>query len=150
MRACQGDGRDPPLPFLSLSFYHGQVAVISRNRVEWVVGCMASLSLGASWVPMYPQQRINEIEYILKDSAAKLLLVADERLYDKTRHFVGSIPSLREIWTFDVDVPARLANVTSGMVSAAMATDPSNPDDVAVLIYTSGTTGKARIACDLS
>jgi long-chain acyl-CoA synthetase len=121
------------------------VAAISRNRVEWAVGCLASLSLGATWVPMYEQQRLKECEYILHDSGAKLLLVGDERLYDQTRHFKGSasLPALQEIWTFDVDVPARMAGVTAAMVTAAKAAAPAVGEaDVAVLIYTSGTTGR--------
>ncbi len=121
-----------------------QVAAISRNRVEWAVGCLASMSLGATWVPMYEQQRLKECEYILADSNAKLLLVGDERLYDQTRHFKGSsaLPGLRDIWTFDVDVPARMAGVTEAMVMGAKAAAPAvRADDVAVLIYTSGTTG---------
>ena len=67
-----------------------QVAALNRNRVEWAVSCMASLSLGATWVPMYEQQRLNECEYILKDSSAKLLLVGSEDTYDKMRHFLAS------------------------------------------------------------
>lgn len=119
-----------------------QVAAISRNRVEWAVGCLASMSLGATWVPMYEQQRLKECEYILSDSGAKLLLVGDERLYDQTRRFKGSLPNLQDIWTFDVDVPARMAGVTEPMVTEAKAAAPHvTAEDVAVLIYTSGTTG---------
>ena len=124
-----------------------KVAVFSRNRVEWAVGCMASLGLGATWVPMYEQQRLKEVEYILKDSGAKLLLVGSEEMYDKTRHLLqgGLVPALQDIWTFDVDVPARMARVTPALVAQANAQPPTiQPDHVACLIYTSGTTGTPK------
>ena len=120
-----------------------QVAVLSRNRVEWAVGCLATMSLGAAWVPMYEQQRVKECEYILADSGAKLLLVGDETMYDKTRHCLGRVPTLRDVWTFDVDVSARMDAVAPGSVEEAKAAAPLvRPEDVAVLIYTSGTTGE--------
>lgn len=109
---------------------------------------MASLRLGAAWVPMYEQQRLHECEYILKDSEAKLLLVGSEQMYDKTRHLLGAVPSLKDIWTFDIDVPARMASVTPAMLAETKATLSASPpvkaDDVAVLIYTSGTTGQPK------
>jgi long-chain acyl-CoA synthetase len=118
---------------------------------------------------MYEQQRLNECEYILKDSGAKLLLVGSEETYDKTRHFLasnransssssssssggvqqgfgGPVPSLKDIWTFDVDVPARMAMATPSMLASSLpSSSPTiHPDDVAVLIYTSGTTGMPK------
>lgn len=109
---------------------------------------MASLRLGAAWVPMYEQQRLHECEYILKDSEAKLLLVGSEQMYDKMRHLLGAVPSLEDIWTFDIDVPARMASVTPAMLAETKASLSASPpvkaDDVAVLIYTSGTTGQPK------
>lgn len=119
---------------------------------------------------MYEQQRLTECEYILRDSGAKLLLVGSEEAYDKTRHFLTrpsrnpafaqgdalpvinmqeseTISSLKDIWTFDVVVPARMARVTGVMAAEADACFASavvRPDDVAVLIYTSGTTGTPK------
>lgn len=134
------------------------MAAISKNRVEWAVGCLAAQSLGAAWVPMYEQQRLKECEYILSDSGAKLLLVGGERLYDQTRHFKGALPGLQDIWTLDMDVPARIGAVTEAQVAEAKAAAPVvGAEDLAVLIYTSGTTGacntKGRmhvLACERS
>jgi len=47
------------------------VAAISANRIEWAVSAYACFSLGAIWVPMYEQQRLNECEYILRDAGRK-------------------------------------------------------------------------------
>ena len=47
-----------------------KVAVISQNRLEWVVGAHAVYSLGASYVPMYEAQLDKEWHYILADSGS--------------------------------------------------------------------------------
>ena len=62
------------------------VAVISKNRPEWAVGAYATYGVGAAWVPMYEQQRPKEWEYILRDSGAKLLMVANPRIEAATQH----------------------------------------------------------------
>ena len=85
-----------------------KVAAISANRIEWAVCAYATFSLGAVFVPMYEQQRLKECEYILKDSGAKLLVVSKERIYDKTRPFVDELPTLKDVWCFEVDFHPRI------------------------------------------
>src|SRR5262249_27162510 len=42
-----------------------RIGIISNNRLEWVVGAYAALTLGAVWVPMYESQLDADWEYIL-------------------------------------------------------------------------------------
>lgn len=39
---------------------------------------------------------------------AKLLLVSKERIYDKSRHFVEELPTLKDVWCFDMDFHPRM------------------------------------------
>src|SRR5712692_2085548 len=48
-----------------------RVAILSENRLEWALTDYALLGLGAVVVPVYPTLLEPEIEYILRDSAAK-------------------------------------------------------------------------------
>ncbi|GAB5034907.1 amp-dependent synthetase and ligase [Nannochloropsis oceanica] len=118
-----------------------KVAAISANRVEWAVCAYATFSVGAVWVPMYEQQRLKECEYILKDSGAKLLLVSKERIYDKSRHFVDELPTLQDVWCFDMDFHPRMKVVDPAHFIPSVAVEP---DDTSTLIYTSGTTGTPK------
>ena len=45
-----------------------------KNSVDWLAWNMATLSLGAIWVPIYHNQNKSYIDHIIKDSKAKLLI----------------------------------------------------------------------------
>ena len=57
-----------------------RVAVISNNRLEWAVGSHATYGLGAAYVPMYEAQHDKDWHYILSDSDAKVVLVANAEI----------------------------------------------------------------------
>ena len=46
-----------------------RVALISENRPEWSIADLAILSAGAVTVPLYTTQSVDQIEFILRDSA---------------------------------------------------------------------------------
>lgn len=60
-----------------------KVAIISRNRLEWLLTAYGGYGLGAVVVPMYEQQKESDWAYIIKDSQAKILVVSIEPIYDK-------------------------------------------------------------------
>src|SRR5271169_1458455 len=55
-----------------------RVAILSENRVEWALSDYALLGLGAIPVPIYTTVLEPDIEYILRDSGAKGIVVATE------------------------------------------------------------------------
>ena len=59
------------------------VAIISRNRLEWVTTAYASYGLQAMVVPMYEQQKQDDWKYIISDSKAKVVIVSTEAIYEK-------------------------------------------------------------------
>ncbi len=61
------------------------VAIISRNRLEWILAAYASYGLGAIIVPMYENQKESDWRYIVADSKAKVLIASTTAIYDKVR-----------------------------------------------------------------
>lgn len=122
------------------------VAIISNNRVEWAVAAYATYGLGAKFCPMYEAQLSKEWEYIINDSGAKVLLVANQEIYDKTKGFVGSIGVLERVIFFDGPRDhndAYFMAVEHGKHNPAAIYHP-DVDDLCGFIYTSGTTGNPK------
>ena len=54
-----------------------RVAILSENRPEWPMTDFATLSLGAVTVPIYTTYLAPQVEYILSDSLAKVVVVSN-------------------------------------------------------------------------
>src|SRR5690349_289726 len=69
-----------------------RVGIWLRNSPEWVMLDLAALTLGLVVVPLYTQDRADNIAYILNDAGCKLLLFeGDEHwaLLSTVRHELG-------------------------------------------------------------
>ena len=120
-----------------------RVAVSMRNYPEWVVTYWATVSLGAALVGMNAWWTAPEMEYALKDSAPKVLVVDGERLERflqidnaPASHLVvarhdGARPSGAVAW----------ADAMSGVDPGVLPAADIDPEDDATIFYTSGTTG---------
>ena len=133
------------------------VAVISNNRSEWAVGGYACFTSGVVYVPMYEMQLEKDWRYILRDSEARVCLVASSAIHDKVTAMRPDLPRLERILSFEAkDGDASFSSLLEGSApSPAAAAKPSDP---AIFIYTSGTTGNpkgvrlthANLACNVS
>jgi long-chain acyl-CoA synthetase len=123
-----------------------KVAVISNNRVEWAVGAYATYGLGAHYVPMYEAQQPKEWAYIVRDSGAKVLLVATESIHSQAQKLLSEIDGLKHVISFAAPADANhsyLCQIGEGRKRPAPSVQPSS-DEVAGLLYTSGTTGNPK------
>ncbi len=128
-----------------------KVAIIADNRVEWAVCAYACFGLGAAHVPMYEAQLDKDWEFIVKDCAAKVLLVAKPEILAKTKKFLEAIPTLKHIVLLDGTPEAGLEGKVSTYASlletgekAKVASIQPEKSDTACFIYTSGTTGTPK------
>jgi len=123
-----------------------KVACISNNRVEWAVAAYATYGLGAVWVPMYEAQADKEWQFILKDCEAKALLVSTQPIYQKTKDWVGKIPSLKHVIAFEgpMDDPNTFEAVSAQGRSKPSKSIRPEPESICGFIYTSGTTGEPK------
>ena len=127
-----------------------KVAVISKNRPEWLMIDLAVQKIGAVLAPIYPTISVNELQFILNDSQAKIIFVNDEDLFLKVKSIKDQVPSLQHIFTLE-HVPNAvywkdcLQLVTAErLVSIQQISDKITPADLATIIYTSGTTGTPK------
>lgn len=124
-----------------------KIAVISKNRPEWVILDLAVQQIGAVLTPIYPTISINELEFVLSDAAVKMVFVNDEELFLKVNSLRGKLPSLQSIFTFEHVVNARhWKEVLQEANDASKASLPAlrdavDAEDIVTIIYTSGTTG---------
>ena len=124
-----------------------KVAVISKNRPEWVMLDLAVQQVGAVLVPVYPTISEVELEFILKDANVKLIFVNDPALFEKVNALKKNLPNLKEIISFEKIDGVRnwrdlLLPLTENILGEIRAiSDKIRYEDLATIIYTSGTTG---------
>lgn len=120
------------------------IGFISSNSVEWAVGAFATYGRGARFVPMYEAELPSIWKYIINDATVKVLFVANEQVYEKTKSFLNDIPSLEHIFIIKGDGSNSMAQLEK--VGSESPTPPfyPGPYDIAELIYTSGTTGDPK------
>lgn len=127
-----------------------KVAVMCKNRPEWVMLDLAVQQIGAILTPVYPTINVNELEFILNDAEVKMIFVNDEELFLKVLSLKDRVPSLKAIYTFE-----HVANAKHWKELTALSTpewrekikaaaDKIQYEDLATIIYTSGTTGTPK------
>ena len=124
-----------------------RVAIIGDNRIEWAVCDLACQMAGLISVPIYSTLPSNQIETILKDCGAWLVVVSDDSQRKKIEEVRANLPDLRDVWRYS-DFPDREAQGAiywSQNTGLYESTWPAAlPNDVATIIYTSGTTGEPK------
>ncbi|MEP6845689.1 MAG: AMP-binding protein, partial [Panacibacter sp.] len=78
-----------------------KIALISKNRPEWLMLDLAVQKIGAVLTPVYPTISLNELEFVLSDAAVKIAFVSDNDLYEKVNGIKGNLPQLQDIYSFD-------------------------------------------------
>jgi long-chain acyl-CoA synthetase len=124
-----------------------RVALVSDNRVEWAVTVHATLSLGATYVPMYESQTRDDWAFILKDSQAKVVFGATSEIASALEQAQKGIPTLQHVCSFDGDASKPntfQALMAKGKAGPKVPATKVDPEDIAGFIYTSGTTGEPK------
>jgi len=131
-----------------------RVALLSENRIEWAVADLAILSCRAVNVPLYATLPANQIEYMLRDSEARVVFVSNDTQLAKIAAIRGRLPELRHVIVFDAETQEKSTLALEALIAdgrklaatadfRAMVMD-THPNDWASIIYTSGTTGEPK------
>jgi long-chain acyl-CoA synthetase len=131
------------------------VAILGKNRPEWVLLDVAAMSIGASPAGIYTTSSPDEIRYIAGHAASKIVLVEDAAQWAKVAAVLAELPAVRHVVVMrGAEVPDHpLALSWDAFLAKGEAVDDARffaaldaiePNDLATLIYTSGTTGPPK------
>jgi long-chain acyl-CoA synthetase len=147
------------------------VSLLMPNSAEYIIAYFACWQLGALAGPVNSLLKEHEIEFVMNNSEAKVILVHSEFL-ERVENIRSELPHLQVVIMFDDEAAA-----TSEFAASCQKPDPGGPgraarlgwggeggqpstqdladarasetvsissDDDAIIIYTSGTTGKPK------
>lgn len=131
-----------------------RVALMMSNRKEWALFDLAAQGLGLVTVPLYTNDRAENIRHVLTDSGTRLLLLENEdqwrALEPIAEYLVGiqRILSLHPV-THNLHQEGReLRPLPTALWLPKQAPEyevrPVAPDELATIVYTSGTTGAPK------
>ena len=127
-----------------------KIALISKNRPEWMFLDLAAQQIGVVLVPLYPTIHINDLEFVLNDAQVKAIFVNDEDLFHKVQNVRNRVPSIREVYSFEhiSGTPHWKEILSLGKQEhyehLETASSKIKDEDLFTIIYTSGTTGKPK------
>jgi long-chain acyl-CoA synthetase len=127
-----------------------KIAILAKNRPEWVMLDLAVQKIGAILVPVYPTVHVNDLEFVLKDAEVKYVFVNDEELYHKVQNVREKTPSVKDVFCFEHVSGCRhwkeLLTAGSQEHFELIETHAERifTEDLFTIIYTSGTTGTPK------
>ena len=141
-----------------------RVALYLQNVPQFVIGMLATWKAGGIAVPVNPMNRARELDAVLRDSGARVLLCLEGLYRDVARAVIedGGLETT-VVTTSELDYRARDdqrvfagierldcegANDMAALIERHRGQSPADvtfgPDDTAFLTYTSGTTGPPK------
>ncbi|TZF84965.1 long-chain fatty acid--CoA ligase [Pedobacter sp. BS3] len=148
--------------FLEMGITKGdRLSLLIENSPEYVFYDQALQQIGAVNVSIYPTLSESEMEYILVDSGARVILVGSVFLFKKIIRIANNCPDLQRIVPVFDDYANHVQGhaVNAGIIGLKTLIDEGHkclskykdqitalreaimPSDISSLIYTSGTTG---------
>jgi len=107
------------------------IGIMMERSIDMIIGIFGILKSGGAYLPIAPDYPQERIDYMLKDSGAKLLAVANELEGKKVRRWEGEKVFLESI-LYD-------SNHLKGRPRRGL-----HHSNLAYVIYTSGSTGKPK------
>jgi len=134
-----------------------RAAILSDSRVEWTLTDAGCIFAGVIDVPIYPTLTPPQVKYILQDSGACILFLANREKLVELKDVLQECSQVKRVVLFE---PAKSKDVETlslaqleEMGRELQRRDPDlidrisheiSPDDLATIIYTSGTTGEPK------
>ena len=127
-----------------------KVAIMLHNCPQWVMFDQAALGLGLVTIPLYTDDRPDNVAYILNNADVKLLIIEGEtqwkRLYTVHKDILTTrIVSIQSFENKSSD--SRLVFLETWLPNEKnypLQTNDCLPENLASIVYTSGTTGRPK------
>lgn len=126
-----------------------RVAVMLKNCINWVVFDQGAFAHGLVTVPLFVDDRPDNVSFILNDAGVKLLLIDGEEHWKRLRTVRHQLQSVTRIVcvkpVVDPEEP-RLISLSDWLpeIAATQERSRATGSDLATIVYTSGTTGKPK------
>jgi long-chain acyl-CoA synthetase len=128
---------------ISLGIKKGdRVAIYSDTRFEWELFDFAILTAGAIVVTVHSILNREQVEYIIKDSESKVIIVENEILLENVKDLDAKIVTIEKTNEMHMNEVLELGKHFE--VDYGRTWQSVEPDDVASIVYTSGTTGEPK------
>nr|WP_068316878.1 AMP-dependent synthetase/ligase [Janibacter anophelis] len=128
-----------------------RLAIMARTRYEWTLLDFATWAAGGVPVPIYETSSAEQVEWIVKDSATRFLVVETTRHEAVAEEARGNLSGLEQILVIDngdLDtLTAGGSQVGDEQLDERIASQERS--SLATIIYTSGTTGRPK-GCELT
>ncbi len=127
-----------------------RVALLVRNCKEWVIFDQAALGVGLVVVPLYINDRPENIGYILQNAGVRLLLIENNTQWNELTEIHDQLAGLHRILSLKpVDntlLQPHLKWVDEWLPTGVCELQPleCKADKLATIVYTSGTTGRSK------
>ncbi len=131
-----------------------RVGIMLRNCPQWVMFEQAALSLGLVVVPLYTNDRAENVAYVLQDAGVKVLLVEGQETLDNLEPISPQLQGLVRLVTLQECEPnviyPRMTSLHAWETTGEQKKDGNlklarpQPGDLATIVYTSGTTGRPK------
>ena len=134
------------------------LAILSANRLEWIVADLGVMMAGGVTVPIYHTNTPDQCEYILRDAAVKYIVVEDMIQLYKVQLKLDALPELKMIILLNGTPPQEITRIKSfeEMIESGhkalkrtaeeleLRMHHLTPQQLATVVYTSGTTGPPK------
>ncbi|HKN83383.1 MAG TPA: long-chain fatty acid--CoA ligase [Pyrinomonadaceae bacterium] len=134
-----------------------RVALLSESRVEWTLTDAGAIFAGVIDVPIYATLTPPQVRYILNDSGASVLFLANRGKYVELKEVLAECPAVKHVIFFEPKGVTPEEGLTLAQLEEkgreleerepghiACSIHVTKPADLATIIYTSGTTGEPK------
>ncbi len=130
-----------------------RVAIMLRNCPEWIMFDLAAMACGLVTVPLYTNDRAENVAYVVQDAGVKILLLQNQHQWRELSNAHSISDSLQRVIHVDVNESydknnEKIINFRQWLGANESPTNFTIEDidsnDLATIVYTSGTTGKPK------
>lgn len=136
-----------------------RVAIMLHNCKEWIVCEQATIVLDLISVPIYPNERVEDVAYILNDCTAQILVIDNLRMWQKlepVHHQLGLLKRVVILNVHNDEEEARIHELNATDPRVVLAKDwlpveggplherYSDSTAIATIVYTPGTDGNPK------